>query len=71
MKIQGIYKIVNRLNNKICIGQSVGITKKFSVHKSKNSINYPYETRKNMSLCKLGKKRAKYKKKLILFKQAI
>mgnify|MGYP001567168099 CR=1 FL=1 len=33
MKIQGIYKIVNKINNKIYIGQSINIEERFKQHK--------------------------------------
>lgn len=41
--IQGIYKIVNKINNKIYIGQSVDINARFSQHKYtiKKNINHP------------------------------
>ena len=43
MKIQGIYKIVNKINNKIYIGQSIDIDKRFYIHRqnSINNINHP------------------------------
>ena len=42
MKIQGIYKIVNKINNKIYIGQTKDIIKRFTRHKSNvvNKINH-------------------------------
>ena len=33
MKIQGIYKIVNKINNKVYIGQSINIEKRIKKHK--------------------------------------
>lgn len=43
MKIQGIYKIINKINNKIYIGQSTNIYKRFNSHKCeiKKGINHP------------------------------
>ena len=43
MKIQGIYKIINCINSKVYIGQSIEIEKRFKQHKinSKNNILYP------------------------------
>ena len=38
-KIQGIYKIVNKINNKIYIGQSVDIYKRFNCHKRNSKKN--------------------------------
>lgn len=34
MKMQGIYKIINRINNKIYIGQSIDINLRFKQHKN-------------------------------------
>lgn len=43
MKIKGIYKIVNCINNKVYIGQSIDIEKRFNDHKynSDNNIQHP------------------------------
>lgn len=43
MKIQGIYKIKNLINNKIYIGQSIDIIKRFEQHKTniKKQYNHP------------------------------
>lgn len=43
MKIQGIYKIVNCINNKVYIGQSIDIEKRFQEHKYniKTNIKHP------------------------------
>lgn len=40
IKIQGIYKIVNKLNNKIYIGQSIDIISRFQSHKDTLKIKY-------------------------------
>ena len=44
MKIQGIYKIVNKINNKIYIGRSLNIEKRFREHKhaEKAKVPHPY-----------------------------
>ena len=43
MKIQGIYKIVNTVNNKVYIGQSINIERRFREHKRnfKKDLNFP------------------------------
>ena len=43
MKIQGIYKIINKTNNKVYIGQSTNIKKRFKEHNFyiSNNIKYP------------------------------
>ena len=42
MKIQGIYKIVNKINNKIYIGQSINIIRRFKQHKSDAVSKFKY-----------------------------
>lgn len=41
-KVRGIYKIINCINNKVYIGQSVNITKRFANHKANLNKNYNY-----------------------------
>ena len=53
MKIQGIYKIINKINNKIYIGQSINIEERFKQHKrSLNKyLKYPlYKAFKKYSI---------------------
>ena len=42
MKIQGIYKIVNKINNKIYIGQSINIEERFKQHKRSLNKYFKY-----------------------------
>ena len=43
MKYQGIYKIINLLNGKVYIGQSINIENRFKDHKCnvKKNLNHP------------------------------
>ena len=42
MKIQGIYKIINCINNKVYIGQSIDIEKRFKRHKSNILLKFKH-----------------------------
>ena len=42
MKIQGIYKIINKINNKIYIGQSINITERLKQHKRSLNKYFKY-----------------------------
>ena len=50
----GIYKITNLLNNKVYIGQSVDIEKRWSTHKSELTNNYHYNAHLQSAWNKYG-----------------
>ena len=43
MKVSGVYKITNKINNKCYIGESVDVFKRFSDHKNPKNLKTHYK----------------------------